>query len=108
VPKDRQHKSSGQAVVTLNGRDFYLGPYGTNPSLTKYNRLIAEWLVGDRQPLISDQDGLMVAELAARYMRYARRYYVKSGLPTKEPDCIKAVSSVSTCLGSEFKWNRRG
>ena len=27
VPKYRKHKASGQAVVTLDGMDFYLGPY---------------------------------------------------------------------------------
>ena len=26
VPAYRTHRASGQAVVTLNGRDFYLGP----------------------------------------------------------------------------------
>ena len=29
LPKYRKHKASGQAVVTLNGRDHYLGPHGT-------------------------------------------------------------------------------
>ncbi len=29
VPKYRKHRATGQAVVTLNGRDFYLGPHGT-------------------------------------------------------------------------------
>jgi hypothetical protein len=28
-PKYRKHKASGQAVVTLAGRDHYLGPRGT-------------------------------------------------------------------------------
>ncbi len=29
VPSYRRHKSSGQAVVTLNGRDVYLGKWNT-------------------------------------------------------------------------------
>jgi hypothetical protein len=29
VAKYRKHKRSGQAIVTVNGRDFYLGPWGT-------------------------------------------------------------------------------
>ena len=51
VPKYRQHKQSGQAIVTLNGRDFLLGHYGTKASGAKYDRLIAEWLDRGRQPI---------------------------------------------------------
>ena len=29
LPAYRRHKASGRAVVTLNGKDFYLGPHGT-------------------------------------------------------------------------------
>ncbi len=29
IPKYRLHRASGQAVVTLNGRDFYLGKYNS-------------------------------------------------------------------------------
>ena len=32
APKYRKHRASGQAVVTLNGRDFYLGPQGPRPA----------------------------------------------------------------------------
>jgi hypothetical protein len=28
LPKYRKHKATGQAVVTLNGSDCYLGPHG--------------------------------------------------------------------------------
>lgn len=49
VPKYRKHRASGQAVVTLNGQDHYLGPHGTKASSVEYDRLIAEWLAhGDR------------------------------------------------------------
>ena len=34
VPKYRKHRASGQAVVTIGSRDFYLGRHGT-----KANRL---------------------------------------------------------------------
>ena len=47
-PRYRKHRASGQAVVTLNGRDFYLGPHGTNASRAYYDRLIAEWLIQGR------------------------------------------------------------
>jgi hypothetical protein len=50
----RIHKPSGQAVVTLNGRDFYLGKYGSTESHTEYDRLIAEWLSHGRRPAATD------------------------------------------------------
>ena len=43
TPKYRLHRSTGQAVVTLNGRDLYLGKYGSTESKIEYDRLIAEW-----------------------------------------------------------------
>jgi hypothetical protein len=44
IPKLRLHKPSGQGVVTIKGRDFYLGPYGSEACLAEYKRLIAELL----------------------------------------------------------------
>ena len=32
VPSYRRHKQSGQAIVSLSGRDFLLGPYGSAAS----------------------------------------------------------------------------
>jgi hypothetical protein len=32
IPSYRRHKASGQAVVTLAGRDIYLGAYGSAAS----------------------------------------------------------------------------
>jgi len=50
VPKYRRHKPSGQAVVTLSGRDFYLGKWGTKTSRAEYQRLVGEWLAGGGGP----------------------------------------------------------
>jgi hypothetical protein len=49
LPKYRKHKASGQAIVTLNGRDIYLGPHGTKASKREYDRIIGEWLQNGRQ-----------------------------------------------------------
>ena len=38
VPKYCKHRASGQAVVTLNGHDHYLGPHGTRASKVNYDR----------------------------------------------------------------------
>ncbi|MCR9293430.1 MAG: hypothetical protein NXI32_11970 [bacterium] len=32
VSKYRKHRASGQAIVTLAGKDHYLGPHGTKAS----------------------------------------------------------------------------
>lgn len=42
MPSLRPHMS-GQAIVRLNGRDFYLGRYGSPESLARYAVLIAEY-----------------------------------------------------------------
>ncbi len=81
VPKYQKHRASGQAVVRLNGQDFYLGPHGTKASKLEYDRLIAEWLVNGRQSA-ADDDTLTVSELLARYWTFAKRHYRKDGEPT--------------------------
>ena len=47
-PNYRHHEPSGQASVTLNGTDHYLGPYGSEISRQAYGRLIAMWLANGR------------------------------------------------------------
>ncbi len=49
VPSYRRHKRSGQAAITLNGHDHYLGQYGTAKSRSLYERLIGERLNTNRQ-----------------------------------------------------------
>jgi hypothetical protein len=49
TPSYRLHKPSGQAVVTLKGRDFYLGRHGSPESRAEYDRLVGEWLANGRR-----------------------------------------------------------
>jgi hypothetical protein len=70
LPKYRKHKASGQAVVTICGRDRYLGPHGAKASKVEYDRLIVECLSSGRSPSFGAlQQGLSVVELAAEYLR---------------------------------------
>lgn len=41
MPCYRKHKRNKQAIVTLNGKDFYLGPYGSKAHfvMAKLDRL---------------------------------------------------------------------
>ena len=43
LPRYRRNRRSGQAVVTLNGRDYYLGPHHSTIRLAEYDRLIGQW-----------------------------------------------------------------
>ena len=62
LPKYRKHRASGQAVVTFDGTDFYLGPRGTKASKLEYDRLIGEWLANGRR-LSSANATISVTEL---------------------------------------------
>jgi integrase len=92
TPSYRLHKPTGQAVVTLDGQDFYLGELDTPESRAEYDRLIAEWLVCGRQlpprfsPAAAD---VTVNETLLAYLEWADGYYVKNGKPTTEPVNIR-------------------
>ena len=43
VPSYCLHKRSGQAIVVLSGKMFYLGPYGSEVSKREYDRVVGEW-----------------------------------------------------------------
>jgi integrase len=97
-PAYRLHKPSGQAVVTLNARDFYLGPWNSTESRNEYDRLIAEWVSNGRQlPTVVACGALSVAELLLAYLRFAKEYYCCDGVPTSEYVSVKyAVQPVRT------------
>lgn len=50
VPKYRKHRASGQAIVTVNGRDHYLRPPTSKASKLEYDRLVNQWLTTNRDP----------------------------------------------------------
>ena len=68
-PGYRKHKQSGQAVVTLNGKDFYLGPYGTNASKREYTTvcLVDGWQLVESCQLARPKKYITVTELFAAY-----------------------------------------
>jgi integrase len=90
LPKYRKHRASGQAIVTLNGVDFYLGPHGTKASKIEYDRIVGEWLENGRR-LPAAKDEMTIVELTARYWKFAKQHYVKNGKPTGEQPGIKAA-----------------
>jgi len=91
VPSYCQHKASGRAVVRINGRDHYLGKFGSPESHAEYERLISKWrstrLSETTEAIASAacrEPSLTVAEALLRYHAFARVYYSKDGQPTKE------------------------
>lgn len=92
TPKYRKHKQSGQAIVTLSGRDFLLGPYGSKASHDKYDRLIVEWIANGRR-LASDVN-ITVVEVLSAYRKFAESYYRKNGEVTREYGCIKEALKI--------------
>src|SRR4051794_12074792 len=87
TPSYRHHKPSGQAVVTLNGRDIYLGKHATAESRAEYDRVVAEWLSNGRRAVPGSD--ATVSEVMLGYIRHADAYYVKDGQPTSEPGMIR-------------------
>jgi integrase len=82
------HKATGQARVRIDGKDHYLGEYGSPESRDQYEELVNEWFA--RQGDVSSVR-LTIDELALLYLKHAETYYVKSGEPTSETDCIRAA-----------------
>jgi integrase len=92
IPSYRLHKATGQAVVTFQGKDHYLGQHGTAESRLKYERLIISWMQAPGEaPQMEPKPGddLTVAELAAMYFKWAATYYVKAGQKTTEMTNVK-------------------
>jgi len=101
VPSYRLHKQSGQAIVTLNGRDVLLGAYGSAASKAAYDRGIAEWIANGRQ-LSVPRFGLSLSQLIERYRQHVEAYYRRpDGSPTSEADNIRqAIRPVRKLYGS--------
>jgi hypothetical protein len=90
TPKYRHHRGTGQAVVTIGGKDFYLGKHGTAASKASYARLISERVATGRIER-TEPSVLTVAELIRAYWRHVTQYYVKHGEKTGEQHCMKSA-----------------
>ncbi len=86
VPSYRLHRGSGQAIVTINRRDFYLGQHNAPDSRKRYNRLIAEYLSTPETFLLSNskKPDPAVSELIVAFLAF-----VKSEVADKEYKGIK-------------------
>jgi hypothetical protein len=68
VPAYRLHKQSGQAIVTLSGRDVLLGDYGSEGSKKKYEMAISEWLAAEKiAPGKDEGNSITIVEMVDLY-----------------------------------------
>lgn len=73
-PALRHHKPSGRACVRIDGRDIYLGRFGTPEATAAYFRLVAEYTSsGNRLPV--PQAEITIDEVIAKYLAYCKTYY---------------------------------
>ena len=61
LPSYRRH-SSGQARVTINGKDHLLGTFGSRASKEEYGRLIAEYNACQKSPAFGKVPGSLLLE----------------------------------------------
>ena len=106
-PSYRKHKATGKAIVTIGGRDYYLGNYGSKASQLEYDRLVGEWLANGRRMPEESSQGFTVAELVEAYWKFALCYYVKNGKPTDELPGLKValkfvVARYGSALANDF------
>ena len=94
LPKYRLHRRSGQAIVTIGGKDHYLGLHGADDSKAQYDRLIAQWLSDGRRTCepVQPQVDLSINRLILAFWEHAQTYYRKpDGTLTSEVDNFRQV-----------------
>ncbi len=79
------HKASGQARVRWQGRDYYLGKYGTPAAAANYARLLAELAAGRTPPRRPETAPLTVAQVVADWVQRVLPSYNPQG---GEPDAF--------------------
>lgn len=87
VPKYTLHKATGQARVRIDGRDVYLGVFGSQASHERYSDEIAKWHRSVGQAL----HNVSIASLTRIYLQHCKTYYRKDGKPTSEVNCIRTA-----------------
>ncbi|WP_437203495.1 tyrosine-type recombinase/integrase [Planctomicrobium sp. SH664] len=85
LPKYSLHRATGQARVRIDGKDHYLGVYGSAESNQRYTELLARWQRSSGKPV---QD-VTIGILTKLYLERCKTYYVKNGEQTGEVGSIR-------------------
>lgn len=91
IPSLRRHKPSNRAVVTIDGKDVYCGPWNAPESRAEYERLIREWLQrgSPLRPSCRPSTDITISELVNLYWRFAHAHYQRDGEPSREISNIR-------------------
>jgi len=94
VPALTLHKTTGRARERLDGRDVYLGSFGSAEANERYRRLVAEWLAHRSLPPANGRPRqaelpLSVSGLILQYLQFTDGYYRKGGRPTSEAGAVR-------------------
>jgi integrase len=95
VPGLLRH-SSGQARVTLSGKTYYCGRYGSVASQKRYAELLERWHSNGRRPLERDPDVEQAQSMRTvfaaweQYLDDAGRYR-KNGKPTSQRNIVRVA-----------------
>jgi hypothetical protein len=101
VPKYRKHKQSGQAIVTINGRDHLLGPHSTKASKVEYDRLITEWLSSGRSGSYGVPEHVAtITELVVDYVEHVKACY-GTGQNSELHRVVRALGPVRELYGRD-------
>jgi hypothetical protein len=55
VPKLQHHRATGQARVTIAGRDYYCGRWGSKAAIARYHRLLGEYFNSNGSPPLAEE-----------------------------------------------------
>lgn len=95
LPTYSLHKATGQARVWFDGKDHYLGEYGSPESRARYAALIQQKVTGVAVDPVSklgkNDSGPTINELAAAFRAHASQHYRKNGKLTDEYHCITSA-----------------
>lgn len=85
-PSYLKHKRSGQARARVDGRDVYLGPYGSPESKKKFREILQQWHSG---AAVSKR--ITLSKLCLDYLEFSTGYYRKNGVATSEVSAIRVA-----------------
>ena len=86
-----RHKRTGHAYANFDGHQLWFGRYDDPETYERFGRTLAEWRAnGCRLPVEKSDQALTLADVVARYLEFAERFYCRAdGTPTREIDNIR-------------------
>jgi hypothetical protein len=88
IPSYRLHKPSGKAVVTIAGKDHYLGLHDSEEGRLAYDALVAPLKAAGNNATVAN---MTISHLAIQYMKHAESYYRKNGKVTGEVEGLRTA-----------------